>query len=65
MIEKIETKWCYGCNEIKPLNYKNWAYADKEHTRFRTKCRKCTNFDSMISHRIHRKNGRKGDEINE
>lgn len=52
----IEThRWCYGCNEIKPLDQEHWSYANKEHTRFKTKCRKCTNYDSMISHRIHKK----------
>lgn len=49
-----QTRWCYGCDEVKPLDHEHWAWANKEHTRFRTKCRKCTNFDSMISHRIHR-----------
>lgn len=38
-----ETRWCYGCNEIKPLIPEYWAYANKEHTKFRNKCRKCTN----------------------
>ena len=50
----IEGRWCYCCNEVKSLIPENWAWANKEHTRFRTKCRKCTNFDSKISHRIHR-----------
>ena len=49
-----ETRWCYGCNEIKPLIPEYWAYANKEHTKFRNKCRKCTNWDSKISHRINR-----------
>lgn len=53
MVEK--ERWCYGCNEIKPLTPIYWAYKDKTHTTFRNKCRKCTNYDSMISHRIHRK----------
>ena len=48
-------RWCYGCDEVKPLDHEHWSWANKEHTRFRTKCRKCTNFDSKISHRIHRK----------
>lgn len=50
----IEKRWCYGCNETKPLTKEFWAYANKEHTRFRTKCRTCTNWDSKISHRIAR-----------
>ena len=50
-----EEKWCYGCNETKPLEPKYWAWADKEHTKYRNKCRACTNYDSKISHRIHRK----------
>lgn len=50
----IEIRWCYGCDEKYPLIPKYWAWANKEHTRFRTKCRKCTNWDSMISHRIAR-----------
>lgn len=50
-----ETRWCYGCDQVKPLTPEYWTYANKEHTRFRNKCRKCTNYDSMISHRIHRK----------
>lgn len=50
---KESTRWCYGCGEIKPLIPKYWSWANKEHTRFRTKCRSCTNFDSKISHRIH------------
>jgi hypothetical protein len=50
-----ETRWCYGCNKVKPLNSKNFAYDNKEHTKFRNKCRECTNWDSKISHRIHRK----------
>lgn len=54
MIAKEETRWCYGCGETKPLNTKNWAWANKEHTRFRTKCRVCSNYDSMLSHRIAR-----------
>lgn len=60
---KEDNRWCYGCNEIKPLTPEYWAWANKEHTRFRTKCRKCTNYDSMISHRIHRKNKKKIEEI--
>lgn len=48
-----EKRWCYGCGETKPLIPEYWAWANKEHTRFRTKCRVCTNFDSKISHRIH------------
>ena len=51
---EIPVKWCYSCNKVKPLNIDNWAYRDKTHTKFRNKCRKCTNWDSMISHRIHR-----------
>lgn len=35
-----ESKWCYGCNETKPLIPEYWAYANKEHTKFRNKCRK-------------------------
>ena len=50
----METRWCYGCDETKPLISKYWAWANKEHTRFRTKCRSCTNFDSKLSHRIQR-----------
>lgn len=50
----IETRWCYGCGETKELNTENFAWANKEHTKFRTKCRKCTNFDSKISHAINR-----------
>ena len=41
-----EKRWCYGCNETKPLNAENWAWDNKEHTKFRNKCRKCTNYDS-------------------
>lgn len=26
----IKSKWCYGCNEIKPLIPEYWAYANKE-----------------------------------
>ncbi len=48
-----DKRWCYGCNELKPLTSEYWSWANKEHTRFRTKCRKCTNWDSKISHRIH------------
>lgn len=50
---KEEKRWCYGCDETKPLTPKYWAWANKEHTRFRTKCRACTNFDSKMSHRAH------------
>ncbi len=50
---ETEKRWCYGCGKTKSLTPENWAWANKEHTRFRTKCRKCTNFDSKISHRIH------------
>ena len=49
-----EKRWCYGCGETKELNSTNFAWLDKAHTRFRNKCRKCTNFDSKISHRIAR-----------
>lgn len=56
-----ETRWCYGCDEVKPLNSKYWAWADKEHTKFRNKCRACTNFDSKMSHRIHRKSKKDSD----
>ena len=48
-----ETRWCYGCDETKPLTPKYWAWANKEHTKFRNKCRKCTNYDSALSHRLH------------
>ena len=44
-------------NEIETESFssvKYWAYANKEHTKFRNKCRKCTNWDSKISHRINR-----------
>ena len=51
---KEEKRWCYGCGETKILNPENWTWANKEHTRFKTKCRKCTNYESMISHRIQR-----------
>lgn len=51
---KEEKRWCYGCGETKPLIPKYWAWANKEHTRFRTKCRKCTNIDSKESHAIAR-----------
>ena len=54
-MNKEETRWCYGCNEVKPLDHEYFAWANKEHTKFRNKCRKCTNWDSKISHRIHRK----------
>ena len=50
-----EKRWCYGCNETKPLDHEHFAWKDKTHTSFRNKCRKCTNFDSMISHRLNRK----------
>ena len=50
----MESRWCYGCGETKPLTSKYWAWANKEHTRFRTKCRKCTNYDSKLSHAIAR-----------
>ena len=53
-LDNIETRWCYSCNKVLPLNEIYFTYANKEHTRFRNKCRKCTNWDSMISHRIHR-----------
>ena len=36
----MKNRWCYGCGETKPLTSKYWAWANKEHTRFRTKCRK-------------------------
>ena len=49
----MEYRWCYACGETKPLTSKYWTWANKDHTRFRTKCRKCTNYDSKISHRIH------------
>ena len=55
-------RWCYGCNKVKPLDHKHWAWKNKEHTEFRNKCRECTNFDSKISHRISR--ARKKDEMN-
>lgn len=51
-------RWCYGCNKTKELTIENWAWANKEHTRFRTKCRECTNWDSKISHRINRKDNK-------
>lgn len=52
--KKEETRWCYSCGETKPLIPKYWTWANKEHTRFRTKCRKCTNYDSKLSHAISR-----------
>lgn len=59
----METRWCYGCGEIKPLDEKHFTYTDKTHTKFRNLCRKCTNFNSMISHRIAR--ARKKDKESE
>ena len=50
----IEERWCYCCGETKPLDPEHWCWDNKEHTKFRTKCRKCTNYDNKISHRIHR-----------
>ena len=52
-VEIEKKRWCYACGKVKPLVPKYWSWANKEHTRFRTKCRACTNFDSKISHRIH------------
>lgn len=51
-----EKRKCYSCNETKPLTPEFWAWKDKTHSSFRTKCRKCTNYDSKISHRINRTN---------
>ena len=34
----MKSKWCYSCNEIKHLTHEYWAYANKEHTKFRNKC---------------------------
>lgn len=45
---------CFGCGEVKKLNHENFTWKNKEHTEFRTRCRKCTNFDSKISHRLAR-----------
>lgn len=59
-MKREETRWCYGCDQRYPLIPKYWAWANKEHTRFRTKCRNCTNFDSRMSHAIER--ARKKDE---
>ena len=53
MKKEVEKRWCHGCKETKELTPENWAWADKEHTKFRIKCRKCTNFASKMSHRIH------------
>ena len=53
--KEVNLRWCYACDEYKPLTSEYWCWGNKEHTRFRTKCRKCTNYDSMISNRIHRK----------
>ena len=50
----METRWCYGCGETKPLDHEHFAWANKEHTKFRNLCRKCTNWNSMMSHRIAR-----------
>lgn len=47
-------KLCTGCGEIKPLTSEYWAYRDKAHTSFRSKCRKCTNRDSTDSHSVAR-----------
>ena len=59
----VEVRKCFGCGEIKELNHENWAWKDKEHAQFRTRCRKCTNFTSKMSHRIAR--ARKKDKVNE
>ena len=47
-----EYRVCYHCGEKKPLTSEFWTYTDKSHTKFRNKCRKCTNFDSKMSHRM-------------
>ena len=50
----IEQKWCYKCYKTYPLTEEYWYYTDGTHKRFKNKCKKCANYDSMISHRIHR-----------
>lgn len=50
----IEKRKCYGCGETKPYTSEYWAWKDKTHTKLRTRCRSCTNFDSKMSHRIQR-----------
>ena len=60
---KEEKRWCYGCGETKILNPENWTWANKEHTRFKTKCKKNTKYENIINHRIQR--SKKRDLLNQ
>lgn len=47
-------RWCYKCNKLYPLNEKYWYWTSAKHQRYKTLCRKCSNYESKISHRINR-----------
>lgn len=59
-MNKEETRWCYCCGETKPLTEEYWYWANGKHIRLSTKCKKCNNYDSMISHRINRAKKKEG-----
>ena len=53
-MEKVIIRKCFSCGEVYPYTSQYWAWKDKEHTKFRSECRKCTNYASKMSHRIAR-----------
>lgn len=63
-MNKEETKWCYYCGETKPATEEYWYWTNKEHIKLSNKCKKCNNYQSMISHRINRAK-KKGEPNNE
>lgn len=53
-MKKDEMQWCYYCGEEKPLTEEYWHWTNKKHIRLRNVCKKCSNYQSMISHRINK-----------
>lgn len=50
----MSERWCYKCGKTYPLTKEYWYYSDARHIRFKTLCKKCSDTESKLSHRIHR-----------
>lgn len=52
--EPTKEKWCYKCGNTYPYTEEYWYWSSSKHKRLKTICKKCSNYESMISQRIRR-----------
>lgn len=50
----MNERWCYKCGSTYPYTEEYWYWANGQHTRLKTLCKKCSNYESMVSQRIRR-----------